>query len=92
MCGFQESLASLPDFLRASYGLQCHLIYEVAAGCNYIQGANVEARDLRGGAALVIAALSAIGDTVISGVGHIDRGYEHIEETFAGLGAAIKRI
>jgi UDP-N-acetylglucosamine 1-carboxyvinyltransferase len=47
---------------------------------------------LRGGAALVIAGLSAIGDTMVSGVEHIDRGYEKIEETFAALGASIKRV
>lgn len=64
----------------------------VVTGCNYIQGANVEAQDLRGGAALVIAGLSAIGDTFISGVRHIDRGYERIEDTFSQLGALIKRI
>ena len=61
-------------------------------GCNYIQGANVEAQDLRGGAALVIAGLSAIGDTIVSGTEHIDRGYERIEDTFSALGAAIKRV
>ncbi len=63
----------------------------VVTGRNYIQGASVKACDLRGGAALVVAGLSAIGDTSISGVEHIDRGYEHIEETFSSLGANIKR-
>ncbi len=63
----------------------------VVSGCNYIQGASIAACDLRGGAALVAAGLSAIGDTEISGVEHIDRGYESIETTFASLGAQIKR-
>jgi len=63
----------------------------VVTGRNYIQGANVKACDLRGGAALVVAALSAIGDSSISGIEHIDRGYERIEETFSALGAQIKR-
>ncbi len=61
-------------------------------GCNFIQGADIEAQDLRGGAALVVAGLSAIGDTVISGVEHIDRGYEKIENAFEALGASIRRI
>lgn len=61
-------------------------------GCNYIQGASVEAGDLRGGAALVIAGLAAIGDTLVSGTEHIDRGYEEIEKTFAALGADIRRV
>ncbi|MBQ7098011.1 MAG: UDP-N-acetylglucosamine 1-carboxyvinyltransferase [Clostridia bacterium] len=60
-------------------------------GCNYIQGAKITAGDLRGGAALVIAGLSAIGDTEISGVEHIDRGYESVENVFSALGAMIKR-
>ncbi len=60
-------------------------------GCNYIQGADVSASDLRGGAALVIAGLSAIGDTRISDIEHIDRGYENIEEVFSALGASIRR-
>jgi len=60
-------------------------------GCNYIQGAKICANDLRGGAALVIAGLSAIGDTEITGVQHIDRGYEKIENVFSALGANIKR-
>lgn len=63
----------------------------VVSGCNYIQGAQISAGDLRGGAALVVAGLSAIGDTEISGCEHIDRGYEHIEKTFSSLGARIKR-
>lgn len=63
----------------------------VITGCNYIQGTDIEAGDLRGGAALVIAGLSAIGDTRITGVGHIERGYECIEDTFAALGAVIRR-
>lgn len=63
----------------------------VVTGRNYIQGSSVKACDLRGGAALVVAALSAIGDSSISGVEHIDRGYEHIEKTFSALGADIKR-
>ncbi len=62
------------------------------SGCDYLQGALVEAKDLRGGAALVIAGLSAIGDTLVGGVEHIDRGYERIEDTFKALGANIRRI
>ena len=58
---------------------------------NEIQGEKITAGDLRGGAALVIAGLSAIGDTEISGVEHIDRGYEAVENVFSALGAMIKR-
>ena len=47
--------------------------------------------DLRGGAALVIAALQAKGSTVISDMTYIDRGYEAIERDLARLGADIRR-
>lgn len=54
-------------------------------------GAPVVAPDLRGGSSLVIAGLSARGNTEITGVRHIDRGYEKIEESLQVIGAQIKR-
>ena len=50
------------------------------------------ARELRGGAALVIAALAAQGRSEISGVEYIDRGYEDIERCLSALNANIKRV
>ena len=55
-------------------------------------GANVRARDLRGGAALVIAGLGAQGMTVVDNVKHIDRGYENIEKYLSQVGANIIRM
>ena len=55
-----------------------------------LKGAAVKARDLRGGAALVIAAMAAEGDTVITGCHHIERGYEDICRDMAALGAHIR--
>jgi UDP-N-acetylglucosamine 1-carboxyvinyltransferase len=52
----------------------------------------VEVSDLRAGATLVLAALSAQGESVIFGVEHLDRGYEKLEERLNTLGAEIKRI
>ncbi|HET7559699.1 MAG TPA: UDP-N-acetylglucosamine 1-carboxyvinyltransferase [Limnochordia bacterium] len=63
----------------------------VITGSPVLQGANVTATDLRAGAALVVAALGAQGETVIDGVHHLDRGYERLEEKLTGLGAIIKR-
>lgn len=61
-------------------------------GVEHLSGAPVMASDLRASAALVIAGLAATrGETVISRVYHIDRGYERIEERLAGLGADIER-
>ncbi len=64
----------------------------VVSGVRRLSGSPVHATDLRAGAALVIAGLSASGVTEIDGVKFIDRGYEHIEEKLAALGADIKRI
>lgn len=52
----------------------------------------VNVSDLRAGATLVLAALSAIGESVIFGVEHLDRGYEKLEERLGLLGANIKRV
>jgi UDP-N-acetylglucosamine 1-carboxyvinyltransferase len=52
----------------------------------------VYARDIRSGAAVVLAALAARGRTVIIHAYHLDRGYEDLVETLAGLGARIRRL
>lgn len=63
----------------------------VVLGVERLHGAAVRCTDLRGGAALCVAALAADGETVISEITHIDRGYEHIERDLAALGADIRR-
>jgi len=64
----------------------------VIEGGKRLFGCPVKATDLRAGAALIIAALAAEGDTEISGVHHIDRGYENIVDKLRSVGAKIKRI
>lgn len=64
----------------------------VVKGIERLYGANVEATDLRGGAAMAVAALTADGVTEISGIAHIDRGYEKIEEAVRKLGGNMKRV
>ncbi|MBS6106583.1 MULTISPECIES: UDP-N-acetylglucosamine 1-carboxyvinyltransferase [Anaerococcus] len=61
-------------------------------GVDKLHGADVRATDLRAGAALVIAALIAEGETRVSDIYHIDRGYSNIVEKFTNLGADIKRV
>lgn len=61
-------------------------------GVKRLCGANVYCTDLRGGASLVIAALSADGVSTIGNIYHIDRGYESIENSLSLIGADIKRI
>ncbi len=63
----------------------------IIKGVPKLTGAEVTATDLRAGAALVIAGLAAEGRTDISGVEHIDRGYERIEEKMGSLSAKIIR-
>ncbi|MCM1328478.1 MAG: UDP-N-acetylglucosamine 1-carboxyvinyltransferase [Ruminococcus sp.] len=64
----------------------------VIEGVNRLYGAKVEAPDLRGGAGLVTAALSAEGRSEISNIHYIDRGYEEIENVLAAVGADISRV
>ncbi len=63
----------------------------VVEGVKKLTGACVKATDLRGGAALVIAALAADGETRICDIKHIDRGHEELEKNLTDVGADIKR-
>ena len=56
-----------------------------------LNGASMTAGDLRGGAALVAAALSAEGESTVTDAGHILRGYESLDETLRSLGASVWR-
>lgn len=60
-------------------------------GVDTLKGCQVEATDLRAGAALILAGLAAEGKTIISKIHHIDRGYERIEDTLRAVGAKIIR-
>lgn len=64
----------------------------VIKGGKGLSGAEVKSTDLRAGAGLIVAALMATGTTRISGLRHIDRGYEEIEKKLCALGADIKRV
>ncbi len=64
----------------------------VIRGVQTLTGAQVNARDLRGGAALTLAGLRARGESVIHGVEYIDRGYECLDKTLSSLGATIRRL
>ena len=63
----------------------------VVDGVDKLSGAQVMATDLRASAALILAGLAAEGETHISRVYHIDRGYERIEDKLAGLGGTVRR-
>ena len=61
-------------------------------GVDELFGAPVYSTDLRAGAALIIAGVSATGTTEVYNLEHIDRGYENIEEKFRKIGANIVRV
>ena len=66
--------------------------HAIIDGTESLHGAEIRAQDLRGGAGLVIAALAAEGQSLISGIEHINRGYCRFSERLAALGAEIERI
>lgn len=64
----------------------------VITGVDKLKGTQVEGRDLRATAALVVAALAAEGVSEVRGLSHLDRGYEELEKKFRSLGAEIERV
>ena len=64
----------------------------IVTGVEQLYGATVTARDLRAGAALIIAGLAAEGTTWVKNIHYVERGYEHLIEKLTSLGARIRRI
>ena len=64
----------------------------IIKGTQKLKGATVEGRDLRGGAALILAGLAAENETIVSNSKFIERGYEKIENMLSSLGAGIKLV
>lgn len=64
----------------------------VIYGVKRLSGASLKCTDLRGGAAMVAAALAAEGESTLTQLSHIDRGYEAVENSLAAIGADIKRL
>ena len=90
---FEDRLDHLRELVRM--GASVELLDERRArisGPTPLRGAEVGIADLRAGATLILAALAASGTSVISGVEHVDRGYEQIEAKLVALGARINRI
>ena len=64
----------------------------IVDGVPALSGAPVMASDIRASASLVLAGLAAEGETEISRIYHLDRGYEKLEEKLVGLGADVRRV
>lgn len=90
---FEDRLDHLRELQRM--GAAVEILDERRAkitGPTPLRGAEVGIADLRAGATLILAALAATGTSVISGIEHVDRGYEQIEAKLVALGAQINRI
>ncbi len=88
---FENRFKHVSELLKMGAAIRVKGRNAIIKGVERLSGAEVFAHDLRGGAALVLAGLSAIGTTVINDIYHIDRGYEKIEKQLKKLGADIQR-
>lgn len=89
---FENRFTHAGDLNRMGAHILCSDRTAVVQGVRQLRGARVEARDLRGGAALVLAGLCAQGTTQVDRAELVDRGYDHLERQLQQLGAHITRI
>lgn len=89
---FESRYKHVGELLRLGANIKVEGRVAVIEGVEHLSGAPVEAADLRGGAALVVAGLAAQGETLVSGIRHIDRGYESLEGSLCALGARVTRL
>ncbi len=88
---FESRYRHVPELRRLGADIRTEGRVAMVTGVRRLSAAPVTACDLRGGAALVVAGLSAEGETVVYDSGHIERGYEHFAESLQRLGAEISR-
>ncbi len=88
---FENRFSHAGDLNRMGASILCSGRTAIVRGVSGLVGTAVTARDLRGGAALVLAGLAAAGETRIDHGEYIDRGYEHLEKQLTALGADVKR-
>lgn len=89
---FENRFMHVPELARMGANITVHGRSALVRGVSELRGAEVMATDLRASVCLVIAALAAKGETTISRVYHLDRGYESLEEKLGKCGARIERI
>ena len=88
---FENRFMHVPELNRLGAKIKVKKDIAYISGNRRLKGAQVMASDLRASVSLVLAALSAEGQSVINRVYHLDRGYEKIENTLGKLGPSIKR-
>ncbi len=87
---FESRYRHVPELRRMGADIRTEGRVAMVTGVDRLWGAPLAAQDLRGGAALVIAALSAEGESVISDSGHIMRGYDSLDSGLRSLGADVQ--
>ena len=88
---FDSRYRHVPEMVRMGADIRLEGRVAVVCGVDRLHGAAVRANELRGGASLVLAGLQAEGETVVTGVEHIQRGYEDLTGELAQLGADIRQ-
>ena len=88
---FDSRYRHVGELIRMGADIRVEGHVAVVYGVPTLFGARVAASDLRGGAALTIAGLGALGETVVSGLSHLDRGYEDLPGVLRALGADVVR-
>jgi UDP-N-acetylglucosamine 1-carboxyvinyltransferase len=89
---FENRFMHAPELLRMGAQIEVHGGTATVHGVERLRGARVMATDLRASVSLILAGLAAEGETLVSRVYHLDRGYERVEEKFRGIGAHIERV
>ncbi len=89
---FENRFMHAPELIRMGADIEVHGGTATVHGVERLKGAPVMATDLRASVSLILAGLAAEGETVVSRVYHLDRGYEHVEEKLSAVGAKIERV
>ena len=89
---FENRFMFASELQRMGADIRIEGHHAIVHGVSGFSGAEVKSPDLRGGAALVMAGLVADGETIVSDIYHIDRGYERFVEKLQGLGAHVERV
>jgi len=89
---FENRFMHAPELIRMGANIEVHGGTATVHGVERLKGARVMATDLRASVSLILAGLAAEGETVVSRVYHLDRGYEHVEEKLGAIGAQIERV
>ncbi|MCL2350161.1 MAG: UDP-N-acetylglucosamine 1-carboxyvinyltransferase, partial [Defluviitaleaceae bacterium] len=88
---FENRFMHVPELIRMGADIKIDSRSAIIEGVEKLTGTQVRASDLRAGAALMLAALTATGTTEIHDIYHIDRGYYKFDEKLRALGAKISR-